>query len=70
VVFDRNSGDFWVVPAITRQILLHLEASGTLRRADLIAAVAADCGLHAERDEASRVLDDLLDKGLVVIATT
>lgn len=70
VVFDRNSGDFWLVPEITRRILLRLEASGSMPRAELIAGLAADPGLCTDRSEASRVLDDLLDKGLVAVAAS
>lgn len=68
MVFDRNSGDFWLVPEITRNILLHLETSGSVRRSDLIARIAAEADALADAGEASRVLDDLLDKGLVVTA--
>lgn len=67
VVFDANSGDFWVVSTPAR-LTLEILGSASLTRRDIIARICNDpFGLVDEKDAAA-LLDGLLAQGLIVVA--
>ena len=70
VLFDRNSGDYWVVSATARKIVEHLAPDGPRIAGDLLriaaAALSEDERPDAVDATASSVLDELV--GLDILA--
>lgn len=67
VLFDSNSGDYWVVPIITRNIILQLARSGPCAVAGLADALRQNFATPTTPDALASVLDDLAEQSLVVL---
>lgn len=66
IVFDANSGDFWVVSASGRQVLEFLSGA-TLTCRDIIARICNDPTWSIDEEDAATLLDSLLTQGLLAI---
>jgi hypothetical protein len=67
LVFDANSGDFWVVSTKGKRVL-EILGSESLNRRDIIARICNDPAGSIDEEDAATLLDSLLTQGLIVIA--
>ena len=67
VVFDRNSGDYWVVPETSRRILTLVNEGGYRYVAELRDRLTAEARTQEEPEAFSRILDDLVAADLLTM---
>jgi PqqD family protein of HPr-rel-A system len=65
LAFDRHSGDYWMLPEISRRILLALDGSPGMTLGALMDAVADDASSGPGAEVFPALLDDLAAAGLV-----
>lgn len=74
VLFDRNSGDYWVVSAAGRKIVEQLAPNGPRIAGDLLriaaAALSEDEQSDAADTTAASVLDELVGLDILVAVST
>lgn len=67
VVFDRNSGDYWVIPEVSRCILTLVNEGGHLYVGDLRERLTAEVWTRERPEALSRILDDLVAADLLTM---
>lgn len=66
VVFDRNSGDFWIVAPIASAVLHSLESQSPQTLTSLVDGVRSSLAPPRSQTLVEIVIDELVEKGLVV----
>lgn len=67
VVFDRNSGDYWVIPEISRRLLALVKEGSCVDVAELRDQLTAETRANVEPRVLSQILDDLVAADLLTM---
>lgn len=65
VLFDGNSGDYWVLSPLTRALVSWVERAGTLPRVELLARGRAYAHATSEPGDADTVLGELVQLAIL-----
>lgn len=69
VLFDRNSGDYWVVSTLARALVRHASKAGTVDTASMIThatrRLSADDGFDGRAESVLAVLSELAQLGIL-----
>lgn len=67
MVFDRNSGDYWVIPETSRRILTLVNEGGCLYVAELRDRLSTEARTQEEPEALSQIIDDLVAADLLTM---
>ena len=69
MVFDCNSGDFWIVSAAARRVVELLVAGAPRARHDIIGHICNDPILSIDEEGAAEIIDGLLSQKMIAFTT-